>query len=176
MIVLGISPGVRTLAYCVLLLRPGAEHPEVVDSDLLKGGKPKKGADEKELRQRSKPHWLTLDVVLRRAADDSGKEPVVMAIGPGPDKEPKLHQFIVRAFLTGLAEELKAAGLRIVCVNWTTARELDGVLGGNVTSAVRRALNKDGRSVIRAGSAYTLAVGTALAAVRNPEQIQRLGA
>jgi len=172
-IVLGISPGVRSLAYCVLLLRPDAEFPELLDSDLLKGGKPKRGADEAELKKRSKPHWLTLDVVLRRAFDDNDGRPVVMAIGPGPEKEPRVHQFVVRALLTGLCVELESHGVRIVCLNWSSARELDEILGVDVKTAVRRELSRSGRSVIRAP--YVLAAGTALAAAKKASDFQLLG-
>ena len=167
MIVLGITPGVRSLAYCVLSLRDGSDEPELLDSDLLKGGRVAAGDDERRILKKAAPA-LILHIVLERAFDLNRKEPVVMAIGPGSEKEPETLVFLVRAMLTGLAVELEERGVRIECINWRTASELDTVLGMEATKAVRRQLNRQSPDLIR--SSYVLAAGTALAAIRQMQQ------
>jgi hypothetical protein len=162
-IVLGITPGVRSLAYCVLHIEEKRQ-PEVLDSDLLKGGQPGFEPSEAVLLQKSRPHALTLHIVIERAFDLSRKEPVIMALGPGTGKEPALHVLVVRLMLAGLAAELEEAtpGLKIDCHTWETTDELDAILGMDVKKAVRRTLNHNGTTLIR--SPYVLAAGTALAA------------
>jgi hypothetical protein len=167
-IVLGITPGVRSLAYCVLALRDGSDEPELVDSDLLKGGRVKAGDTESLIKKKMGPHALVLHIVLERAFELNQKEPVLMAIGPGTDKEPAELVFLVRAMLTGLAIELKERGIRIDCINWQSSGELDRVLGMEATKAVRRQLNRKAPDLIR--SSYVLAAGTALAAIRQMQQ------
>lgn len=175
MIVLGITPGVRSLAYCVLLIE--AERPaEVIDSDLLKGGSPTASDDEEKLKKKSKPHALTLHIVIERAFDLSKRAPITMALGPGTGKEPAIHVLLVRLMLAGLAAEFEEQmpGLKIDCVSWETTDELDVILGMDVKKAVRRTLNHSGTTLIR--SPYVLAAGTALAAAAhlksNPKQLR----
>lgn len=162
MVVLGITPGVRSLAYCVLARAPQAPEPTLVDSDLLKGGRPKPSDNDKDLKRKAKPHILTLDVVLKRAFDIPPKgQKVVMAIGPGSGKEPPELVFLVRAVLTGLAVELGELGMHIECINWYTTKELDVLLGTSFKRAVRDCLSKYA-PILR--SPYLVAAGTALAA------------
>lgn len=160
MIALGITPGVRSLAYCVLYRRAAAIEPMVVDSDLLKGGKPMPNDGRGELMKKVKPHALTLHVVLERAFDVD--KTVVMAIGPGSDKEPAELLYLVRAMLTGLAVELGERNCPIVCLNWQTDQEMADVLGTPVKRAVRRSLGRVAPALVR--TPYVMAAGAALAA------------
>ena len=172
MIVLGVTPGVRSLAYCVLLVRRGATEPEVIDSDLLKGGDPGGDLKKETLAKKSKPHALTLEVVLERAFDLAKGTAVLLAIGPGSGKEPPEHVLFVRALLAGITVELAELGMRIDCVSWTTPEELDEVLGIGVKKAVRRSLNRQGTTLIR--SPYVLAAGTALAGLELLKKSQQV--
>lgn len=163
MIVLGILPGVRSLAYCVLYrAAPPAEDLRVVDSDLLKGGRPRAADNEAAIRQKARPHKLTLDVVIERAFDLDRR--VVMAIGPGSDQEPSQLTFLVRAMLTGLAQELTERSMPIRCVNWMNEEALTQALGMSPKKAVRKILGKVSPPMVR--EPYMLAAATALAGLQ----------
>ena len=146
--------------------------PELVDSDLLKGGRLIAGDDEKKIRSKARPHNLVLQIVLERAFELNNKEPVVMAIGPGrqTDPEPPQAVFLVRAFLTGLCAELEERGVRILCLNWESPEQLTEILGLPIKRAVTKGLNGSATPLIRAP--YVMCAGTALAAIKTYQQLQ----
>lgn len=163
MIALGISPGVRRLAYCVLDIRPRERQLEVLDSDLMKGGKPQPEDPEERLVQLVRPHRLVLAVVFERALDLRGKDPLIVAIGPAGKQEPELQAYIARALLTGICAELEERGVAIQCHNFQAENELDGALGVPVRKAVSRALATRGGHLIQRTPHLMMAAGTALA-------------
>ncbi len=170
MIVLGISPGVRSLAYCLLRVRPAGEL-EVVDHELMKGGRPQPADTKEALQKRSKPHSLVLHIVMERAFESNGGAPLLVAIGPSGKDVPSLELLAVRIVLTGLCAELEARGVRINCINILDTRSLDEALGARVKAAVREELGKEGATLARAPY-LLMAAGTAIAAIRQVKGIR----
>jgi hypothetical protein len=168
LIVIGISPGLRSLAYCVLAFSGQQGRPEVCDSDLLKGGRPRQGDPAERLRRKATPHALVLDVVFERAIErnaDLGCETLV-AVGPSPEDVPAEHAAIVRLIVRGMIMGLREQGIRIAHVEWLTEQDLGKVLGIGHKKAVRRAINHGSRRQLIRGEAFTLAAASALAAQR----------
>jgi hypothetical protein len=174
-IVVGISPGLRTLTYCVLEF-PGMgkngrkkADPKIRDLELMKGGRVKKAASPgpDELRRKANPHALVLDVVLERAMDESTRlgTTTIMAVGPSAnDEEPEDHDRVVRLLLKQMVETLRSAGFRIEHREWQTESELRKVLGADVRRTVNRSF-KRATTVLR-GPGFIHALAAALAAER----------
>jgi hypothetical protein len=165
LIVVGISPGLRSLAYCVLVFSATSGRPEIRDSDLSKGGKAKKKTPKGELEKKATPHRLLLDVVIERAIDENRLRGLttVVAVGPNADaEEPPPHDLVVRAVLKRMVEELRTHGFAVEYMEWQTSTALEAALGSDPRAAVRRALNH-GTTLIR-GAAFTYAAAAALAA------------
>jgi hypothetical protein len=169
LIVVGISPGLRSLAYCVLGFSKDTRRPEIRDSDLLKGGKPKEGALEAEIRGKAKPHALVLDVVLERAHDENSRQGIstVVAVGPAipTTREPAAHGLTVRLVLRGIVYQLKNSGWDIEYMEWRTLAELDAALGVRHGKAVRSTLNNIGRAHLK-NKAFMLAAASSIAGQR----------
>lgn len=122
MIVVGIAPGVRNLAYCVLHYKEG-ELPRVpkYGADVLKGVKPAGNAER--LREKVSIHMKVFEVVLERFP------PTVIAIGPPAVKsEPRLYIESARFVLGMLVARLQREGLPVELMSWRTRDELVDVL------------------------------------------------
>lgn len=111
MIILGIAPGLRALAYSVVdMSRPV---PSRIDEDVLLGGRLAPMAD---LAKKAFVHAMILGVVFER------DPPVAVAIGPACNpKEPPEHLAAVRVMLTQLA---RAAGVRVEDITEPRMNEL----------------------------------------------------
>lgn len=99
MIVLGITPGLRALAYSVIGWGAPGERAELIDADILRAGrKVDPNANLAALLMRAHPHRLILSVVFER------NPPAVLGIGPAySKKEPQLHVEAVRKLASLLA-------------------------------------------------------------------------
>lgn len=96
MIVLGIAPGLKSLAYSVLDISAGAA--TCLDHDVLLGGRIPLAAFAKK----AYVHALILDVVFER------DPPALLAIGPPCNpKEPVEHLFAVAVMLKTLANKFR---------------------------------------------------------------------
>lgn len=98
MVVLGIAPGVQTLAYSVLAFDGGAQgYP--IDSDVLHAGRGTVTLNPLLLAKRCRAHHLILGVVLER------NPPAVLAVGPPVSpREPGVAAEAVYLMLRALAE------------------------------------------------------------------------
>lgn len=100
MIVLGVSPGLRALAYSVM--RAG-DPPRSIDHDVLLGGRVSETTD---LAKKAHVHALVLEVVLER------DPPQIIALGPPCNaKEPKEHVDAAVAMIRQLAARTSARAL-----------------------------------------------------------------
>lgn len=132
---LGISPGLRSLAYCALdfdargastlytgIERGGKAHPSSVDHD--------------ELTRKAKPLDLVLDVIFERWT------PALVAVGPQfSKKEPELHVEFARVVLIGLVETLREHGLQVNYAEWRTREALFGMLGKDLKASLSGVVN-----------------------------------
>ncbi len=172
MIVVGISPGLRSLAYCVLFFPAEPSRPEVRDSDLMKGGRVKKDADQASLARSARPHELVLDVVLERAmeANDHPVLPTIVAVGPSVStKEPNEHDKTVRQLLRAMVLQMKGAGHRIDHREWRTEEDLGKVLGGDIRKSVNR--NFARATTVMRGPGYLYALAAGIAGHRDIERL-----
>lgn len=99
MIVVGIAPGLRHLAYCVLAFpNTGSDRRGTkVDSDILRVGRGEVGSTEEIWRRKAGVHLGLIEIVIERAA------PAIVAVGPALDpRESVLHVEFVRMVLRGL--------------------------------------------------------------------------
>jgi Holliday junction resolvasome RuvABC endonuclease subunit len=154
--VLGIAPGLKSLAYSVMSVEGSVLTP--VDHDILLGGYLKKSVAA--LAKKAYAHTLILDVVFER------NPPTVLAIGPACNPgEPVEHLDAVRTMLSLISsrfgvratvfddESMQAAlGLK---PKETLGRAVTRVLGAPLDSADRR---------------LVLAAGIALAGVQLLQQ------
>lgn len=93
-IVLGIAPGLKSLAYSVISTTGSTLSP--IDHDILLGGHLKKSLAD--LAKKAYAHALILDVVFER------NPPAVLAIGPSCNPgEPTEHLWAVRTMLAAVA-------------------------------------------------------------------------
>lgn len=146
MIALGITPGIRSLGYCVLQVNQN-RRAELVDTDVLHAGRRTPAHDAADVARRTRSHHLILDVVLRR------NPPAVIALGPSADaKEPPEHVGLVRLGLVALGSAL---AVRVVdlgsqeaileALSTTTSKGLATrlrtvIVGGNAVPRDRRLL------------------------------------
>lgn len=128
MIVLGISPGLRSLAYCVLVFRDDSPVAEQIDADVNRGGrgKPK---NPFELTRFARVHALILDIVLDR------NPPAIVVIGPS-EPEPPEYLDAVRAMVFSLA-----VALRIPVVDLAEPKALNSALGVATDRALKIAVS-----------------------------------
>jgi hypothetical protein len=106
-IVLGVTPGIKSLAYVVL--DASGERPTSLDHDVLTGGRLKKDSSLAELGKKAYVHGLILSVILER------DPPLMVALGPACNpKDPPEHQTVARMVILGLA---KRFGVTVVDVS-----------------------------------------------------------
>ena len=119
MIVLGVAPGLRSLAYAVLSFRDGSRAAEVVDADVLKASGQSDEASVWAVTRSARVHALVMGVVFDR------DPPALLSLGPPTDLgEPALHVEVVCKALTMLA---MAIGARIA--RFPTEPEVRSALG-----------------------------------------------
>lgn len=125
MIVLGIAPGVRNLAYCVLHYKEGEGWlPTVRLAELLKGIRLHGATLPTDLRRKAGHHAKILSVVLERFP------PVLIAVGPAAiPTEPEFHTEAARFVLRMVVGELAQAGMPVRHLEWRTKPELAHALG-----------------------------------------------
>jgi hypothetical protein len=131
-IVVGIAPGVRNLAYCVLHYRDG-ELPRVpgFGADLLKGIRLNGATSFLDLQRKASVHVKILSVVLERFP------PVVLAVGPqAVPRESELQVEAARLVLKLLVAGLADRGMRIEVMDWDSKEELLEELGASRWSSV----------------------------------------
>lgn len=105
-IILGITPGLKSLAYSVMNV---SGPPEVIDHDILLGGRIEDSLTA--IAKKAYVHALILDVVFER------DPPLVLAIGPPCNrKEPPAHIAAVQLMLVTLARKF---GVRITSLDET---------------------------------------------------------
>lgn len=150
MIVLGISPGLKALAYSVIR---GGDPPYPVDHDVLLGGRVK--SSTADLSKKAHVHELVLSVVLER------DPPQVIAIGPACNsKEPPEY---VQAAIAMLNREAMRIGVSVTHVSEENLHKTLCLPRESLPRAVNRLLgpetplDTDDPRLVRA-------VGTALAA------------
>lgn len=102
-IILGITPGLKSLAYSVMDV---SGPPQVIDHDILLGGRVKDSLAA--IAKKAYVHALVLDVVFER------DPPVVLAIGPPSRKEPPEYIAAVQLMLATLARKF---GVRITLLD-----------------------------------------------------------
>lgn len=148
-IVLGIAPGLKSLAYSVLSVDGQSVTP--IDHDILLGGHLKKSLAG--LAKKAYAHALILDVVFER------NPPAVLAIGPPCNPgEPSEHLEAVRTMLALVSGQF---GVRIAPIDeplMTTELELapKETLGRAVNRALGAPLDSsDRRLVLAVGIAIT---------------------
>lgn len=128
----GIAPGVRNLAYCVLNYN-GEGLPRIpgFGADLLKGIRLNGALTLGDLQRKANVHVKVLSVVFERFP------PVVVAVGPqAVPRENELQvqaaRFVLHLLVAGLAER----GMRVQHAEWRTKEELLAALGGTRWSNV----------------------------------------
>jgi hypothetical protein len=142
-IVLGIAPGLKSLAYSVMSSAGASLTP--IDHDILLGGHLKKSLAD--LSKKAYAHALILDVVFER------NPPAVLAIGPPCNLvEPPEHLWAVRTMLAAVAGNF---GVRIADLNESsmhTALDLrpKETLGRAVTRAVGSPSDSSDRRLVLA--------------------------
>ena len=125
MIVLGIAPGGRNLAYCVLHYKEGEGWlPTVRLAELLKGIRLHGASMATDLQRKAGHHVKILTVVLERFP------PTLIAVGPPAlSTEPEFHTEAARFVLKMLITKLSHAGLPLRHMEWRTKTELAHALG-----------------------------------------------
>lgn len=97
MIVLGITPGLRALAYSVVGFR-GEDRGDLIDADVLRGSRAPPDANLTALTHKGRPHRLILSVILER------HPPAALGLGPPYSRqEPQLHVTAARHVCSLLA-------------------------------------------------------------------------
>lgn len=127
MIVLGIAPGIASLAYSVVAYEDDSRVGDSLDADVLKAGRSISVASALEAAKRCRAHHLILDVVCDRYV------PAMVAIGPPAD--PGEHGdsiAAVRLLLIALA-----AALRVPLVQAGDRERLLRDLGAEPRTLVR---------------------------------------
>jgi hypothetical protein len=147
-IVLGIAPGLKSLAYSVMSSLGSSITP--IDHDILLGGHLKKSLAD--LSKKAYAHALILDVVFER------NPPAVLAVGPSCNAgEAPEHLWAVRTMLEALAGNF---GVRIASLDEprmqealglkpkeTLGRAVNRALGGPSDSSDRRLVLADAIAV-----------------------------
>lgn len=132
MIVIGVAPGVRNLAYCVLSYN-GEGLPRVpgFGADLLKGIRLNAASTFSDLQRKANVHLKVLSVVFERFP------PVVIAVGPqAVPRENELQVQAARLVLHLLVAGLADRGAKIQHAEWRTKPELLAALGATKWSTV----------------------------------------
>lgn len=133
MIVLGIAPGVRQLAYCVLHYSDPGELPRVPDfgADLLKGIRTHGTKTLFDLQKKARIHVKILDVILERFP------PLIIAVGPAAiSTEPELHVEAARLVLRLAVAGMREQGFRIELAEWRTKAEVTDALDADKWSTI----------------------------------------
>ncbi len=129
MIVLGIAPGLKSLAYSVLDISKG--YARCVDHDVLLGGRIKNLNSLAEFAKKAYVHALILDVVFER------DPPIALAIGPACNpKDPELHLSAVTLMLKTLANKF---GVQVLPVD---AALMDQILTPSPRESLLRVVNR----------------------------------
>lgn len=151
-IVLGIAPGLKSLAYSVMSSAGTSLSP--IDHDILLGGHLKKSLAD--LSKKAYAHALILDVVFER------NPPAVLAIGPACNAgEPPEHLWAVRTMLEALAGNF---GVRIASLDESRMQE---ALNQGPKETLGRAVNRAvGAPSDSSDRRLVLADGIAVAAAR----------
>jgi len=104
--VLGVAPGLRSLAYSVVGFYEPDDRGDLIDADVLRGTKAGPDANWAALLLKGRPHRLIMSVVFER------NPPAALALGPPySKKEPDLHVQSVRTLLQVMAQALKVPTL-----------------------------------------------------------------
>lgn len=147
-VILGIAPGLKSLAYSVLSVE--GSKVTTIDHDVLLGGRLNSLAN---LAKKAYVHSLVLDVVFER------NPPHSLAIGPACNpKEPGTHVWAVRLMLTELSQQF---GVGVVDVDEPLmTRTLDPRPRESLARVVNRHLGSpldsdDRRLVLAVGVAMT---------------------
>lgn len=114
--VLGICPGIGSLAYVCARWEPGFVDGELIDHDVLRGAKPKPEDSFERLVKKAKVHTLILSVVIER------NSPSIVVISPHAGKESK-----EAAAASGFALGNLCGDFRIVPVCFESREELFGM-------------------------------------------------
>ena len=160
-VVLGVAPGIRHLAYVVLAVGGGPKH-RTLDHDVLKGARATPETPSAEVRKKAGIALKILEVVIERAP------PAILVIGPpASSKEPALHVDACRILLRLLAHALTEHGLKVRVFEQATQADLLETLG---TSSLKRIVAQkiDGFGAVRA-KPLQLAAASALAGVVSHE-------
>jgi len=161
-IVLGIAPGVRNLAYCVLHYKEGDGWlPAVRLAELLKGIRLNGASLPTDLRRKAGHHIKILGVVLERFP------PVLIAVGPPAiPSEPELHTEAARLVLRLFVAELAERGVPLRHMEWRTKDALARALGSdkwrNVLDGRIENESRLHKPAVRVAAAAALAGGIAL--------------
>lgn len=160
MIVLGITPGLRALAYSVVGFR-GESRGDLIDADVLRGSKAPADANLEALTHKGRPHRLILSVILER------HPPAALGLGPPYSRqEPHLHVTAARHVIT-----LLAGAFRVPTQDFRTKQELFSMFG--TKKPLRNlALEHVEAESLGQNNALLLATLTAVAAAK---RVQSLG-
>ena len=165
MIVLGISPGLRALSYCVLAYHQGATLADPIAADVLHGGKSRPGVVF-NLAAHARVHHMILAVVCER------NPPMLVALGPACDpSEPQEHVDAVKTLIYILAV---TAGATIVDVS--DRKALRAALGVPTDRGIRPAVCAGIRGRVQTRDRrILLATATALAGASQRPQVAPRG-
>lgn len=126
LIALGVSPGLRHLAYCVLKF-DGGPKAELLDSDVLRGGRTIRDLNVFELAIKFRIHSMILDLVWERHT------PTVLGLGPrASSQEPVEYSDFARHALRAFAHAV--GGIRTVQVS---SKEFPLFLGKSLPVGIR---------------------------------------
>lgn len=107
MVVLGVAPGLSSLAYSVVSFRSEILVGDAIDCDVLHGNGQSEAAPVWQVTKAARVHQMIMGVVFDR------DPPAALALGPPCDpNEPKRHVKIVEETLAGLAMALGAQVVR----------------------------------------------------------------
>lgn len=107
MIVLGVAPGLRSLAYSVVGFYKPGERGDLIDADVLRGNRTESDAPWAKLLDRGRPHRLIMSVVFER------HPPAILSLGPPySKKEPQLHVESVATLMEVMAKAFKVPTCR----------------------------------------------------------------
>lgn len=107
MIALGISPGLRSLAYAVVGFYKPDERGDLIDADVVRGTRAPDVMNWDLLLHQSRPQRLILSVVFER------NPPAILAVGPPySKKEPQLHVEAMAKLMLAMASAVKVPTVR----------------------------------------------------------------
>jgi hypothetical protein len=127
LIALGIAPGLRHLAYCVLKF-DGGRQAELLDADVLRGGRTIRDLNVFELAIKYRIHSMILDLVWERHT------PTVVGLGPrASTQEPIEYSEFAKAAVMAFSHAV-GGGIRTVQV---TQKQFPLFLGKSLPVAIR---------------------------------------